>query len=356
MQLPRFGEGTRRQVEDGFEFMAGAYLVGLASWFALQQLIGDATWWLFLINAFAVYFFAPLPLALVVSVWRRRLPLIGGSLAGVALFVVLWGGLFWPQAHADAQGPTVTVMTYNVLGYNAHPEAVVEALRASDADVIGLQELNADVAAAVERELTDEYPYQLLTPSVGVSGSGVISRLPFNPVTRELDAPGWIGAPIALEVQFEGMTFLFVQVHNASGATYFREREAEAKVLSRLAETEALPLIVAGDFNATDRNDSYATLTRHLSDAWRGAGSGLGNTFPGASRSDTPRSSRPDPLGIDVPQWLLRIDYVFHSDDWQAVDARIGPWDGYSDHRPVIAELALKTRRELRLGLMDGYN
>jgi endonuclease/exonuclease/phosphatase (EEP) superfamily protein YafD len=48
-------------------------------------------------------------------------------------------------------------------------------------------------------------------------------------------------------------------------------------------------------------------------------------------------------LGIDVPKWLIRIDYVFCSYDWQAIDARIGPWDGKSDHRPVIAEVALRT-------------
>ncbi|HLG12781.1 MAG TPA: hypothetical protein VI876_13565, partial [Dehalococcoidia bacterium] len=91
------------------------------------------------------------------------------------------------------------------------------------------------------------------------------------------------------------------------------------------------------------RNDSYAILTEHLYDAWEKAGSGLGNTFPGVSREVTPGSSRPDMLGIDVPKWLIRIDYVFCTYDWEAVDARIGPWDGNSDHRPVIAEVTLRT-------------
>jgi len=70
---------------------------------------------------------------------------------------------------------------------------------------------------------------------------------------------------------------------------------------------------------------------------------GFSYSFPGASRATTPGSSRPQVLGVDLPQWLIRIDYVFCSYDWQPIDARIGPWDGYSDHRPVIAEVALRT-------------
>jgi endonuclease/exonuclease/phosphatase (EEP) superfamily protein YafD len=37
----------------------------------------------------------------------------------------------------------------------------------------------------------------------------------------------------------------------------------------------------------------------------------------------------------------VRIDYVFYSSHWRAAAARLGPWDGGSDHRPVVAELAL---------------
>ena len=241
----------------GVDVLVGAYLAGLGSWFALQQMVGDSTWWLFMVNALALYLFVPLPLALIVAGWRRIPALIGGSLVAAGLFFFLWGGLFWPNGSREPDGPVVTVMTYNVLGYNKEAERVVEALRSSDADLIGLQELNPVVASAIERELADEYPYRLLRPQEGVSGSGVISRLPFRPVERDLDTPGWISPPVALAVQLEGSEFLFVQVHNASGAMLFATREHQARLLSDFAAREALPLIVAGDFNASDRNDSY---------------------------------------------------------------------------------------------------
>ncbi len=340
--LPRLSEDSKRRIVFSIDAIVAAYLLGLAAWLAAWLLVGDATWWLFTVNALALHLFVPLPTAFVASTWRRQPALIAGSSVAVVLFAVLWGGLFWPNGRPEPKGPVLTVMTYNVLGHNPKPEGVIEALLASDADVIGLLELSPEVAAAIERDLIDEYPYQVMIPKTGVSGTGVISRLPFRPAARDLEAPGWISPPVVVEVEFRDERFVFVHVHAASGSRFFREREEGARVLSELANREPLPLVVAGDFNASDLNDSYGTLTEHLRDAWREAGDGFGNTFPGASQEDWPGSSRPDFFGIHLPKWLVRIDYVFLSDQWQAVDARLGPWDGHSDHRPVIAEIALR--------------
>ncbi len=328
----------------GLRLAAGTYLLGLATWFGLHELVGDATSWLFLLNALAIYLFVPLPLALLVSVLRRDVPLIGGSLAGFALFALLWGGLFWPNGGQEPEGPVLTVMTYNVLGSNPDTEGVVEALIASHADLIGLQELNPVVAAAIERDLAVEYPYQTLAPKADTTGVGIISRLPFRSLKPDLEDPDWIGQPIAVEVDFAGTAFTFVSAHSASRSKRLVARERQARLLSDYVGSLKGPVILAGDFNAQDLNDSYAIVTEHLNDTWREAGTGLGNTFPGASRAVSPGSKRPNVLGIDLPQWLIRIDYVFCTDDWQALDARIGPWEGYSDHRPVIAEVALRRK------------
>ena len=344
MPLLRLSQEARSWVRLGVSLAVAGYLPGLACWLALWQLMGDATWWLFTFNGLAIYLFLPLPLALAASLLRRNATLIAGSLAAVAAFALIWGGLFWPQTRPGPEGPVLTVMAYNVLGYNPDAAGVVAALRASDADIIGLSELNPAVARALERELLADYPYQLLEPQEGVRGSGVISRLPFSRVELALDDPEWISPPTSLRVEFKGADFLFVRVHSSSGVLSFAARERQAHLLSNLAGEAELPLVVAGDFNSTDLNDSYAILTEHMYDAWRRAGSGLGNTFPGASRDDSPGSERPDIFGVDLPKWLIRIDYVFCSYDWQPIEARIGPWDGKSDHRPVIAEVALRAQ------------
>jgi endonuclease/exonuclease/phosphatase (EEP) superfamily protein YafD len=235
-------------------------------------------------------------------------------------------------------------MAYNLLGFNTEADNVVWALRESDADIIALSELNRPVASAIARELRQKYPYQVLDPKDGVTGSGVISRLPFEVVSaQELRDEGWISPPTVVELEFAGQQVLFVRVHSASGAPQFSARERQARLLADFAASRQRPVILAGDFNTTDRNESYEILTEHLYDAWEKVGSGLGNTFPGASRDVTPGSSRPSRFGIDAPQWLVRIDYVFCTYHWQPVGARIGPWDGYSDHRPVIAQVTLRT-------------
>ncbi len=95
-------------------------------------------------------------------------------------------------------------------------------------------------------------------------------------------------------------------------------------------------MIAGGDANATSLNVPYRILVSRLVNSWKEAGFGLGHTFPG---SNVPGSSRPNIWGVPVPMWLARIDYVFHSSDWQVVSARLARFDGASDHRGVIAVL-----------------
>lgn len=342
MRPLRLDPRVSRWLGIGLSAAVGAYLLGLGAWFLLWQIAGDANSWLFTLNAIAIYLFAPLPLALGIAVLRRNLSLIAGSVVAAAVFAWLWGGLFWPGGQDDPEGLMLTVMTYNLLGSNEHAESIIPALRESDADIIALSELNTTVGAAIGRELASEYPYQVLAPEVGVSGGGVISRFPISPLAGELEDAYWASDPDVLDVDFRGEHILLVRAHSSSGALSVGHRERQAHLISDLAASAQLPLIVLGDFNATDVNESHHILTEHLQDTWREVGSGLGNTFPGASRDVSPGSDRPDLFGINFPKWLIRIDYVFCSYDWQPIDARIGPWDGYSDHRPVIAEVALR--------------
>jgi vancomycin resistance protein VanJ len=332
---------TQQRLRHGISLAFGAYLAGLAGWFALWHLARDDSPVLFLLNAFAVYLFVPLPVVLLAAVALRNRGLLAGVFAATAVFLLLWGGLFWPRGTPEAEGPVLRVITYNLLAPNPEPQGVIEALRASDADVIGLLELAPEVATAIDAELAAEYPYRILEPQQNTTGSGILSRLPFTDLGIALPDPAWIGDPRAVLVQFEGHAFVFVNAHSASRAGGVAARERQARLLSDFVDAQTLPVILTGDFNAQHLNRSHGILTEHLADTWLEAGSGFGNTFPGASTADSPASKRPALFGVDMPKWLVRIDYVFVSDDWQTIDARIGPWDGHSDHRPVIAEVAL---------------
>lgn len=224
----------------------------------------------------------------------------------------------------------------------------VAALRASDADIIGLQELNPATAAAIQAALSQEYPYQQLEPHAGDAGMGVISRYPISVLDIPLERV-WIGRPQVLLVEVQGTRVVLVNMHAMSprfGTMEWtiRERERQAAMLADFVVSRPEPSIVIGDFNAGDLSRAYRTMTGALRDAWHTAGWGLGHTFPGA---DSVGSSRRIVNGILAPKWLVRIDYVFFSAHWRAEWARTGPWDAGSDHRPVRARLALRERYDV---------
>ena len=79
--------------------------------------------------------------------------------------------------------------------------------------------------------------------------------------------------------------------------------------------------------------DLARLLAGRLADAYRQAGWGLGHTAP-ASVEGLDR--------VPSPSRLFRIDYVWHSDHWQTLDAHVGEWDGQSDHLSVFATLQLQ--------------
>lgn len=325
------------------------YCVLLLGWFLTRLAFGDRWWWLFLVNTFAVYLFLPLPLALFAAILLRRTDVWMAVGAASALCIWLYGGLFMPHiSRAQAANTKLVVMSYNLLVYNKSPADAVAALRASQADVIAMQELSVGVADAIKHDLAGVYPYQLLDAHTNDSGMGVISRYPIR-LTGEQLTGGWIGRPQVIALDYDATTITLINLHNVSfpfDETNWRpviewssrERERQAQQIVDFAKTHAGPLIVCGDFNTAELSVAHTILTSKLHDSWREAGFGFGHTFPGGNN---PQNSRLEIAGIAAPEWLVRIDYVFHSDELQALTARIGPWDGNSDHRPIIAELAL---------------
>jgi vancomycin resistance protein VanJ len=333
--------------------LARVYFTWLFGWAISHALFGTRWWWLFLLNTFAEYLFLPLPVILAIALFTRRREIWVGFGAGLALGVCLYGGLFLPPApKGDTSSAMLTVMSYNMLGPSENPEGVVATIRSANADVVALQELNPPAADAIRRELTGEYPYQALDPQVGVTGSGVISRYPLHPTGETL--PGeWIGTPQVLVLDFDRTTVTLLHSHTfatnwgrgrdlpsapARIEWSVRERERQARAIVDFVAVHPGPFIALADLNAGDQSTAYALVVDVLTDSWREAGWGLGHTFPGAA---SPGSSRTTIAGIAVPMWLVRIDYIFHSDHWRAVSAWIGPWDGVSDHRPVVAKLIL---------------
>ena len=100
------------------------------------------------------------------------------------------------------------------------------------------------------------------------------------------------------------------------------QRKELAAALERLNEIPPdRPVIVAGDFNAPAGDAIFGLLGPGLTDSFREAGRGWGNTIT----SEFP---------------FHRIDQIWVSDQLTAVDCRARPMT-HSDHRLVVAELRL---------------
>ncbi len=338
---------------------AYSYLAALLLWLALHLLYGDRWWWLFLLTALAFYLFLPALLLPPLAFATRHTPLWVGFGLAAAMWLGLFGRLYLPHsAPVLANDTTLTVLTYNALYHNTEVERTVAAIRANDADLVAIQELSEAGMHAIQAELSTDYPYQILAPAESTGGMGLLSRYPLTPLhPTDFAFPqlsGWVGQPQLAMLNYHGQQVLVLNIHAHSTSLGYggplrfspaemeqsvRQREAQMHALAAFARSRPEPLLMLGDFNTGYPSHAHRILSAAMQDAWLVAGHGVGHTFPGAN---IPGSSRPTVLGVPIPQWLIRLDYIFYSAHWHATHAEIGVWDQRSDHRPVRAVLVLR--------------
>ncbi len=337
----------RNSLQQTLTALAWFYSFALLSWFLLYLLFGDGSGFLGLANALSLYFFVPLPF-LALLAWLYKQPRLWWSLSlGLLIFAWLWGPHFTSSASTETDQPSLRVMTFNVLGRAGSHQCVSVCRQDQQGDVLFLQEVTADLSTILTLELSDEYPYQILQPARQASGMAVFSRFPIAPL--DVSLPGnWIGTPQILSLDWQGTEVTLVNFHTLPTGTLwprwvrrsFELREADLQSLADFAANQSQfgPLLVAGDANVTHLNEAYKSLAAQLQDVWIEAGSGIGHTFPGPIEEDNTYASI---SFFRIPHWLVRIDYIFASEHWQANSTWLADFTGGSDHRGVVTELVL---------------
>lgn len=320
-------------------------------WYALLTFTHGRLTLISLLNMFAFEFFLLLiPFALVGIFLRvRRLQI--ASLVALVLFGFTFGKFFIPKQKPVPSSPDVLkVMTYNMLAFTPDVSKVADVIREESADIVFMQETSFAMADYLQTEMLDEYPYQIHLPSDIPLGMSVISKHPFEPIDYNLEGY-WVGTPILLSLNWNGQTIHVLNFHmlpTGLGAIAHLEqsgkiswsRDVDAASINRFVDEYDVPVVVAGDVNDVFLNNAYRILVdAGLQDAWAEAGFGLGHTFPG---NKSPGTSRPHIGNWYVPEWMIRIDYIFASPEWEVLSAYTAKTDGYSDHRGVVAFLRLK--------------
>ena len=339
-----------------FTLVVALYAAALLCYLLMRALFGDRFWWLSLVNTFAYLLFLPvlvlLPLAILLGMRRNALRLVPLAFIGG-----LWFAPYYlPKTPATADGQLLRLLTFNVWGYNQRMADVEAWVRISGADVVMLQEITPAHLQDVLPKLYDLYPYHTAqedtehwngTPNYNVT----LSRYPITD-SREVDlATAGASNPLRLVLDVNEQQVALYNVHLTWPGDHSRlklpaplnnfylrtvfgytdtQRNQQISHLLEHLNIENLPYIVAGDFNTSDQTPTYNLLASYMRDSFREAGFGLGMSWPVASVRGLPSFIPP----------IVRIDYIWHSAGFQAVEARQGPPLG-SDHLALLATLAL---------------
>ena len=297
----------------GFMLWAIGRIGGLDSGFPLVQMMAY-TPYVLVLSLFGLLF---------VVLCRRWLAAGFLLLAVIALALAVL-----PREIGDPEevpgGKSIRVLTINLGVGNADADQIAELARARDVDLVAVQELTGEAAAGLDAAgFSNDYPHRILQPDTGATGGGLYSRWPVRDrgsLLAEFHQPvADIEVPASIPIRF-------VAVHPMAPTTPTRTSQwaSEYKSLPSAFSGE-LPLVLAGDFNATLDNSVFRDLLETgYRDAADVTGEGLVSTWPSRIEWKLP----------------VTLDHVLAEKGISFGDYDVEKIDG-TDHRAVFAELIM---------------
>lgn len=208
----------------------------------------------------------PGALCVVLAIALRRL--VAGLLAlgSVLVLVVAILGVERAPRSPDPRGPVVSVLALNAWSASEQGQAQYGMMLDVAADVIVLNEVSTDLLAVLRTDprLREAYPYFRLPDRAGPGYRFVLSR---HPIVRGGDAFGFVWPEIEAALGYHGQRVLRVELPQGpfvfAGVQFRSPRSPDLWVmgnrqaadtalgLSLIAERTRLPIIVAGDLNAS---------------------------------------------------------------------------------------------------------
>jgi endonuclease/exonuclease/phosphatase (EEP) superfamily protein YafD len=104
---------------------------------------------------------------LVVHLFRYRLKLFLTAYGALMLLIPTFLSLLFPDNMAKIQKgkPRIVLAQFNVLKFNHEHESVIQSIKASEADIVSLQEAEGSWARDIHQNIAKDYPYSFSYPS-----------------------------------------------------------------------------------------------------------------------------------------------------------------------------------------------
>jgi endonuclease/exonuclease/phosphatase (EEP) superfamily protein YafD len=306
--------------------------IGLLIVAMLRVFYHDGTHLLIWINAFTRYVYLPAYACLAWSLWMRRWWLAAVSFAVVGFHVAWMVPDFvrdrrfdMPISDATAnKSPKVRIFFANVLATNHDFSPLWKEIERSNADVVILAECSRFSNQSFKQwPAMSAYQHPDGKTKTHSGEVKVYSRLPVS-----FESQDWIAGRViqSVDVEVGGQALRIVGIHaprpQSPGYDYAGYYEKVVPLLS----TEPGPVVVIGDFNATQYSLVYKELKQGgLRSAHDDRGRGYATTWPNGRWPVPP----------------IRIDQAFLSRDIECLNISEGMGEG-SDHKPLIVDVALR--------------
>lgn len=279
-------------------------------------------------DAYTFWIYLPAYPVLLAAVFLRRWVLVGLGLTVVSFHLAWVLPDYRPAEAIPAEAlaaPHIRLMTANVYFLNPDYTALAHEVQEEDPDILFLQEFGPRVETALEKEgVAAKYPHREVVYENQYFGTALYSKLPLAniEIIQAGDRP-----LIRATIEVGGVSVALYDLHTVSpgfGQDVSRQWNDGWKTITGLVAQEAGATILAGDLNMNQHHVWYRKLkSGGLDNCHEERGHGSATTWP-----------------IDGKLPEIRIDHVFHSDQIVCLAVHEGKGVG-SDHRPVIADLAI---------------
>lgn len=252
--------------------------------------------------------------------------------AQIALICALSNSLhiasFWiPATHSVSNRPasrSVRVLHSNLYMENHNHAALLELIGAENPDLIVVQEVTPEWAAALET-IRGRYPEGIVIPDETAGGIGVLSRLPLQMV-KDAGIERYNGPSLEVRLLVDGRIVHILTAHTRPPLSpswlLARNLHFEA-IVDRLRDMPA-PKILIGDLNSTVWSPYFSASIGQTTMVDARRGFGLLATWP-----------------TWFPLMKIPIDQCFVSPDVEVLSLKAGSHIG-SDHLPLIIDLRFR--------------